>query len=144
MVLPRLVDQALRGEAMTVYGDGRQTRCFAHVRDVVQVLVELRKRPQAAGQVLNIGSDAEVTILALAALVRRLADSTSPVQTVPLREAFPGGFEDVMRRVPDLRRLRRLFGAVPATSLTEIVADVVAERRRDLVGAARPAAERPR
>ena len=144
MVLPRLVDQALRGEAMTVYGDGRQTRCFAHVRDVVQVLAELCRRPQAAGQVLNIGSDVEVTILALAALVRRLANSTSPVQTVPLREAFPVGFEDIMRRVPDLRRLRRLHGAVPATSLAEIVADVVADRRRDLVGAARPAAERPR
>ncbi|MHC4512902.1 MAG: NAD-dependent epimerase/dehydratase family protein [Planctomycetota bacterium] len=129
MVLPRLVEQAVRGEPMTVYGDGRQTRCFAHVRDVVQVMVTLARRPQASGQVVNIGNDAEVSILALARVVRRLANSTSAIRTVPLGTAYPTGFEEIARRVPDLARLQRLLGAVPTTPLADIVREVVAERR---------------
>ncbi len=132
MVLPRLVEQAVRGEPMTVYGDGRQTRCFAHVRDVVQALACLARRPQGSGQVVNVGNDVEVSILALARLVRRRARSSSEIRTVPLGEAYPVGFEEIWRRIPDLRRLRRLLGSVPATPLPEIVDEVVAERRRAL------------
>lgn len=133
MVLPRLVEQALRNEPMTVYGDGQQTRCFAHVQDVVEVMVALGRRPQATGQVVNVGNDIEVTILALAHLVRRLAGSSSPICAVPLGEAYPAGFEEVWRRVPDLGRLRRLLGGVPTTPLAGIVDEVVAAGRRELV-----------
>ena len=132
MVLPRLVEQAVRGEPMTVYGDGRQTRCFAHVRDVVQAIATLARRPQGGGQVVNVGNDVEVSILALARLVRRRADSLSAIRTVPLGEAYPVGFEEIWRRIPDLGRLRRLLGPVPATPLRDIVDEVVAERRTAL------------
>jgi len=129
MVLPRLAGQAVRGEPMTVFGDGRQTRCFAHVRDVVQAMATLARRPQAAGQVVNVGNDVEVNILQLARLVRRLANSSSPIHSVPLAEAYPVGFEEVPRRLPDLARLRNCLGDVPTTPLAEIVREVVAEQR---------------
>ncbi len=132
MVLPRLVEQAVRNEPMTVYGDGQQTRCFAHVQDVVQAMATLARRPQASGQVVNVGNDVEVTILALARLVRRLANSSSAIRAVPLGEAYPVGFEEIPRRIPDLGRLRRLLGEVPATPLADIVGEVVAERHRGL------------
>jgi UDP-glucose 4-epimerase len=134
MVLPRLVEQALRNEPLTVYGDGRQTRCFAHVRDVVHTMAILARRPVATGQlvsqVVNVGNDREVTILELARLVRRLAHSSSPIHTVPVGEAYPVGFEEIPWRVPDLSRLRRLLGKVPATPLGEIVDEVVTTRRQ--------------
>lgn len=132
MVLPRLVDQALRHEPMTVYGDGRQTRCFAHVRDVVQAMATLALRPLASGQVVNVGNDRAVTILELAELVRRLAHSSSPIRAVPVDEAYPVGFEEIAWRVPDLSRLRRLLGEVPATPLQSIVGELVAAGRQAL------------
>jgi len=132
MVLPRLVGQAVRNEPMTVYGDGHQTRCFAHVQDVAKAMATLARRPQASGQVVNVGNDVEVTIQALARLVRRLANSSSAILTVPLGEAYPVGFEEIPRRIPDLGRLRRLLGEVPTTPLADIVGEVVAEHRRGL------------
>ena len=132
MVLPRLAEQAVRGEPMTVYGDGRQTRCFAHVRDVTMAMATLARRPQASGQVVNVGNDTEVSILELAQLVRQVANSASAIRTVPEGEAYPVGFEDIRRRRPDLSGLRRLLGQVPTTSLRDIVSEVVAERRLQL------------
>ncbi len=132
MVLPRLANQAVRGDDLTVYGDGRQTRCFAHVRDVVDVLAELAQRPQASGQVINVGSQQEVTIVELAELVREVALSRSAICTVPLRDVYPVGFEEIPRRVPDLGRLRRILGRVPTTPLLDIVSDVVAECRKSV------------
>ena len=132
MVLPSFAAQAVRDEPIRVFGTGEQSRCFAHVRDVVDALLRLVDTPAAVGQVVNIGTDREVTILRLAEMVREAAGSSSPIELVPYTEAYPPGFEDLQRRVPDVRRLERLTGMRPATSLEEIVADVVADQRMRL------------
>ncbi len=129
MVLPSLAAQAVRGEPLTVFGTGEQTRCFAHVSDVVHAIQRLIETPAAVGQVFNIGSDREVTINRLAEMVRRAAGSRSPITHTPYAEAYAEGFEDMPRRIPDLDKLRRTIGFRPSTSLEQIIADVVAEQR---------------
>ncbi len=131
MVLPRFVAQAVAGEPITVYGDGRQTRCFAHVRDVVQALIGLARTRGCRGRVFNVGSATETSVLALAELVRRVADSGSSIRLQPLAEVFPPGFVDPPRRVPSLARLEQAIGWAPATPLLAIVQELVLlERRR--------------
>lgn len=125
MVLPTFVAQARAGRPLTVYGDGRQVRCFAHVRDTVEALARLLDRDAAVGEVVNVGNDEEVTIIELAELVRERSGSASPIALVPYAEAFGPGFEDMQRRVPDLRKLERLTGFRPRTSLAEIVRSVL-------------------
>ena len=125
MVLPRFAAQALRGEPLTVYGDGRQTRCFAHVREVVDALVALTQSPSADGQVINVGSDREVSMGQLAELVRVRAGSASTIVEIPFQKAFPGGFVDLPRRVPDLTRLQATIGSKPGLALETIVDDVL-------------------
>lgn len=125
MVVPRFVQQGLAGEPLTVYGDGTQTRCFAHVADVVGALVRLMEDPTARGQVFNVGNDEEVTILQLAELVRAATGSKSPVRLVPYSEAYTAGFEDMARRVPDLAKIRRQIGYQPTRNLDRILADVL-------------------
>jgi UDP-glucose 4-epimerase len=132
MVVPRLVGQALRGEPITVFGDGGQSRCFAHVRDVVEALYRLLLAPAAVGQVINIGTDREVTILELAKLVKEIAGSDSEIVSVPYDQAYAVGFEDMRRRVPSVSKLRRTIGFAPSTPLEQIVADVVDEQRAAL------------
>lgn len=129
MVIPRLVAQGLSGEPITVYGSGHQSRCFAHVRDVVDCMVRLIEAPDAVGQVFNIGSNQEVTINQLAEMVREATGTSAPIVHVPYEEAYDHGFEDMMRRVPDVAKLMRTIGTAPSTSLAEIIADVVGERR---------------
>ena len=129
MVVPRFVTQGLAGEPLTVYGDGTQSRCFAHVADVVGALIRLMEAPEARGGVFNIGNDEEVTILDLAHRVRALTGSRSPIRLVPYNEAYTAGFEDMTRRVPDLGKIRRLIGYRPTRDLDQILADVVAEQR---------------
>jgi UDP-glucose 4-epimerase len=129
MVLPSFAAQAVRGEPITVFGSGEQSRCFAHVRDVVEAIVRLMQTPAAIGQVFNIGSDREVTINRLAEMVRDAADSRSPISHTPYDEAYATGFEDMQRRVPDVRKLERTVGMRPSTPLETIIADVVAEQR---------------
>ena len=128
MVIPRFLAQGLAGEPLTVYGDGRQTRCFAHVADVVGALVALMARPDARGGVYNIGNDEEVTILDLAERVRTLTGSKSPIRMVPYGEAYAAGFEDMVRRVPDLGKIRRLIDYRPTRKLDQILADVLADQ----------------
>ena len=128
MVIPRFVQQGLSGEPITVFGDGQQTRCFAHVADVVGALVQLMSNPAAHGQVFNVGNDEEVTITQLAERIRRATGSTSPIKYVPYREAYTAGFEDMLRRVPDLGKIRRLTGYTPTRDLDRILADVIAEQ----------------
>jgi UDP-glucose 4-epimerase len=130
MVIPRFVAQALTGEPLEVYGDGRQSRCFAHVRDVVGALVGLMDEPRARGQVFNVGNDEEVSILQLAERVRALAGSSSPIRLIPYNEAYTAGFEDMLRRVPDLGKIRRLIGYRPTRNLDQILADVIEEHGR--------------
>ena len=129
MVLPNFAGSAVRGEPIRVFGDGQQSRCFAHVRDVVRALIALVETPAAVGQVVNIGTDREVTILRLAEMVREAAGSDSPIQFVPYSEAYPPGFEDLSRRMPDVSRLVHLTGMRPTTSLEEIITDVVHDQR---------------
>ena len=134
MVIPRFVAQGLAGEPITVYGDGTQTRCFAHVADVVGALVRLMGRPEAAGQVFNVGNDEEITILELAERVRALTGGRSPIRLVPYGEAYTAGFEDMVRRVPDLTKIRRLIGYRPTRDLDQILADVLAELEKGETG----------
>jgi UDP-glucose 4-epimerase len=136
MVLPTFVRQALRGEPITVHGDGTQRRCFAHVADVVRAIVSLVETPAAHGQIVNIGSDEEITILELAERVRAHAGSRSAIVRVPYAAAHARGFEDVGRRVPDTTRLRALTGWRPERGLDAIIADAVAWARLDGDGAA--------
>jgi UDP-glucose 4-epimerase len=125
MVIPRLVGQALRGEAMTVYGDGRQTRCFCHVRDAVRAIGLLAANPAVVGQVYNVGSQEEVTILALAERIRALTGSRSEIVMVPYDRAYGAGYEDMRRRVPDTRRIREAVGWQPELELDDILHDVI-------------------
>ncbi|HEV3164949.1 MAG TPA: NAD-dependent epimerase/dehydratase family protein [Isosphaeraceae bacterium] len=129
MVIPRFVTQALAGEPITVYGDGSQTRCFAHVTDVVGALIRLLHHPEAPGQVINLGNDEEVTILSLAERVRILTGSKSPIRLIPYSQAYTAGFEDMIRRVPDLTKIRRLIGYRPSNNLDQILADVLTDQR---------------
>ena len=126
MVLPRFVQQALRGEPMTVYGGGQQTRCFAHVRDVARALLGLATSGTVPGRVVNVGSAIETSVSELARMVRDAAGSTSPIHHVPFGEVFPQGFIDPPRRVPALERLLAANGWVPQTPLASIVEELVA------------------
>ena len=128
MVIPRFVQQGLAGEPITVYGEGDQSRCFAHVADVVGALVALMQHPEARGQVFNIGNDEEITILQLADRVRELTGKKSPIRRVPFSEAYTAGFEDMQRRVPDLTRIRNLIGYRPTHTLEAILRSVIVEQ----------------
>jgi len=138
MVLPRFVEQALRGEPLTVYGTGGQTRCFAHVADVVRALIELTRARGAAGRVFNVGSDAETTVRELAELVRAAAGSDSSIRTIPFGTVFPAGFVDPPRRLPSLDRLRGVLGWVPSTPLPVIIAELVEAARAEFGAVAGP------
>ena len=129
MVLPRFVQQALRGEPVTVYGQGQQTRCFAHVRDVARALVDLARSARLPGRVINVGSALETSVAELARVVLDCSESDSVIQRVPFHEVFPSGFIDPPRRVPCLRRLQAANGWVPSASLRSIVADVIGYER---------------
>ena len=125
MVLPRFVQQATCGEPITVYGNGEQTRCFAHVAEVVAALIDLANAPGCAGRVFNVGSAVETTVADLAILVRDIAGSSSSIAYVPFAEVFPAGFADPPRRLPSLDRLHRAIGWVPSASLEVIVRELV-------------------
>lgn len=129
MVIPRFVSQALRGESLTVHGDGRQTRCFIHVKDTVRALIGLMLHPGAAGEVYNLGSQEEVTIRDLAALINELAGNSAGIHFVTYEEAYEPGFEDMPRRVPDITKINRLIGFQPAYSLHEVLLDVLQHSR---------------
>ena len=124
MVIPRLMKQALRGEPLTVYGDGTQSRCFCDVEDVITALLILLERADTPGRLFNVGSTEEVTILELAERIRRVTKSRSEVRLVPYTEAYGPGFEDMQRRVPDTTRLRELAGWKPTRSLDETLGRV--------------------
>ena len=125
MVLPRFVSQALRGESITVYGDGRQTRCFSLVGEVVDCILGLLHCEDAVGRVVNVGSTQEVTIMQLAETVRDLSGSDSEIVLVPYEEAYPTDFEDMRRRAPDVSLLHSLIDRAPEAGLEEIVEAVI-------------------
>lgn len=121
MVVPNLVGQALRGEPLTVYGDGQQTRCFSYVADVVPALVRIAEAPAARGQAFNLGGSTEISILALAERIVALLGSTSEIRLVPYEEAYGEGYEDMRRRVPDNTRAHHLVGFKPTTTVDTII-----------------------
>lgn len=129
MVIPRFVSQAIRNEAITVYGDGKQTRCFCSVGDVVDALVKLIDDERAFGQVFNLGGNEEISMEDLAERVIGIAKSASKVRYIPYEEAYEEGFEDMQRRVPDTTKARELMGFEPRSGLAEIIESVVAEQR---------------
>ena len=129
MVIPRFVNQAVRGEPVTVFGDGAQTRCFCDVEEVVDALVRLLEEPRAYGQVFNIGGSEEISIRALAERVIEVAGSDSRVRFVSYEEAYEEGFEDMPRRVPDTTRARELVGFVAKTPLDDIIRRVIEDVR---------------
>lgn len=132
MVVPNFVSQALRGLPLMVHGDGTQSRCFCHVKDVVPALVELMTRSGAYGKVFNVGSDSEISIRALAERVLAKTGSSSEIRVVPYDEAYPQGFEDMQRRAPSLKRVAAMIGFRPSRSLDDILDDVIADQRQRL------------
>ncbi len=129
MVLPNFVRQALAGEPITVYGSGKQSRCFCDVRDCVQAVLKLVDGGKAIGEVVNIGSTEEVSIQGLAEMVRERAGSKSQIVSVPYDQAYEPGFEDMPRRMPALEKLERLTGFRPSIRLNEIIDEVIAYSR---------------
>jgi UDP-glucose 4-epimerase len=130
MVIPRFVSQAIKGEPITVYGTGQQTRCFCSVSDVVKGLVALMDHPEASGRAYNLGGTEEISMEALAQRIITLAGSSSKIRYVPYDEAYEEGFEDMQRRVPDTTRARELVGFAPEVALDEILTSVVEDQRR--------------
>jgi len=126
MVLPTLVQQALYGEPLTVFGTGEQSRCFAHVDDIVKGLVQCAFCETASGQVFNLGNTKELTIRGLAERVIQATQSTSAIKYIAYDQAYGVGFEDMQRRVPDISKACRWFGYAPTRSLDEIIDSVVA------------------
>lgn len=134
MVIPNFVQQALTGQDLTVYGDGSQTRCFTHVLDVVKALIRLAEQTNAVGEVYNIGSDQETTILELAQKIKQMTESDSRIVFVPYDQAYEEGFEDMMRRVPDISKVRDLIDYKPTVDLEGILTSVIEYHRLKMVG----------
>jgi UDP-glucose 4-epimerase len=129
MVVPTFVRQALASQPITVYGTGEQRRCFCHVRDVVRALADLASREDAYGEVFNIGSTEEVSMLELAGKIKAASGSGSEIVRIPYAEAYGEGFEDMPRRVPDTHKITAAIGWRPTISLDQILADVIAGAR---------------
>jgi UDP-glucose 4-epimerase len=129
MVIPRLAQQAVEGRPLTVYEDGLQSRCFCDVRDVVPALIGISLCPAAEGEIFNVGSEQEISILDLARRILRLSASSSSIEFVPYERAYRSDFEDMRRRVPNIERIRGLIGWEPRISLDQTLEEVIAEFR---------------
>ena len=125
MVIPRFVQQALRGEPITIYGTGKQTRCFLHVRDAVGGIIKLMELPETSGEAFNIGSREEVAIEQLAAMIIQMTGSSSKLQYIPYDQAYEEGFEDMARRVPDTSKAKKYIGFEPTMQLRDILQSVI-------------------
>jgi UDP-glucose 4-epimerase len=129
MLVPRVVKAAISGEPITIFGDGQQTRCFAHVFDAVEALVAIGFCQGAIGKVINIGNDFEISINDLATRVKDLTGSKSKVEYVPYSEAYGDGFEDMQRRVPNIELIHELVGWTPKLDLASMISDIATEMR---------------
>jgi UDP-glucose 4-epimerase len=132
MVAPRFVKQALLGEPITVYGDGTQRRSFTWVGDVVNAMTKLIEHPEAYGEVFNIGHTDEISIYALAELVKAMTDSVSEIVCIPYEQAYESGFEDMSRRLPDLTKIQRAIGYRPTLDLPRMLEWLIAYYRMEL------------
>ncbi len=124
MVIPRLVQQALLDEPLTVFGDGSQTRCFCHVSDVSEAILGLVSTPEAEGQVFNVGGRDEISIRDLALRIKQIVGSSSEIEFIAYERAYEAGFEDMQRRRPDISKVNTALGWVPTRSLDDIIEDV--------------------
>ena len=129
MVLPRFVSAALAGKPLQVFGDGKQSRCFCHVHDIADALVKLMATPSAAGEVYNLGSDEEITILDLAKRVIKRCRSKSGIEFVSYEQAYGRSFDDMLRRVPDLKKSQAAIGFRPVKTLDQIIDSVIEDQR---------------
>lgn len=134
MVIPNFVQQALKEEPITVYGDGSQSRCFTHVQDVTSALMKLIEHPDAIGEVYNIGSTHEVTILQLAERIKTLTSSNSQITFLSYEQAYESGFEDMLRRVPDISKINKIIGYQPTFTLDEILQSVIDYQQVKIAG----------
>jgi UDP-glucose 4-epimerase len=134
MVVPRFVQQAIQGDPLSVYGDGKQSRCFLHVQDAVAALINLAKCPESVGQVFNVGSTEQVSISDLALIILDLIQkdpkiqkkkAPTPITFIPYDQAYAEGFEDMLQRVPDISKINRYIGWKPKHSLKKILIDVI-------------------
>ena len=132
MVVPRFINQALRGEPITVYGDGSQRRSFTWVGDVVDAMVKLIQHPKAYGEVFNLGHTKDISILELAKLVKELTGSSSEIVFIPYEKAYEPGFEDMRRRLPDISKVQELIGYRPTLDLPEMLKRIIAYERERL------------
>ncbi len=132
MVLPNFVVNALTGKPLKVHGTGEQSRCFGHVYDVIEALLRLMDKPEAFGEVYNIGTDQEVSIMELAQKVVAATGSTSEIDLIPYSDVYPEGFEDMARRLPSVEKLQAAIDFRPMRTLDQIIADIVAEKRAAL------------
>ena len=130
MVIPRFVQQSLKNEPITVYGDGSQKRCFCDVRDVVRAIIGLAENLNATGKVVNIGAQEEISILELAHLIKKKTESKSKIMTIPYSEAYADGFEDMQYRKPSIARIKSLIGWRPEYSLDEILENIITSQSR--------------
>ena len=133
MAVPRFVANALSNEPIKVHGDGNQTRCFAHVADVVRALTVLADASEAVGQVFNLGNDTEISIGELATLVKSMLGSDSPIVYIPYADAYGSDFEDIRRRVPNISKIRGLINYQPVNDLSKIIRDVAEDMKRESV-----------
>jgi UDP-glucose 4-epimerase len=132
MVIPRLAKQAVTGQPLSVHGDGLQSRCFCNVKDTVRAVIALSEHPGAVGQIYNVGSRHEITILDLARRILARADSPSEIKLIPYAQAYAAGFEDMRRRVPDIEKINAAIGWQPAIELDQTLDEVIADARVQL------------
>jgi UDP-glucose 4-epimerase len=130
MVVPRFVQAALNNEPITIYGDGNQTRCFAHVHDVVDAVIAIAFAKNTIGRVINIGNDFEISINNLAKKIINETESKSEIVYVPYAEAYGQGFEDMERRVPNIDLINELVGWQPKRDLSTMIADISTEMKK--------------
>jgi UDP-glucose 4-epimerase len=132
MVIPRLVGQALKGQPLTVFGDGKQTRTFTYVKDVVDALIGLMESPKATGELYNVGGTEEISIEDLAKKIIAMTNSDSKIEYIPYEVAFGKDFEDMERRVPGIQKIKDCIGFEPKTDLDEILKSVIAYMSRSM------------
>ena len=130
MVLPRFVQSALKNEPITIYGDGTQSRVFCHVQDAVKAILILAATDSAIGEVYNVGGVGETTIKQLADKIIERTESTSTITFTAYDDAYPAGYEDMQRRVPDTTKIKNSIGWSPANTLDNIIDDVAAEIKK--------------
>jgi UDP-glucose 4-epimerase len=124
MVVPRFVQAALKNEPLTIYGDGTQSRVFCHVVDAVTAIVVMAANDATIGDVYNVGGTGEVSIKQLAEQVLKITGSNSAITYTPYTDAYPAGFEDIQRRVPDISKVKNAIGWAPTKDLTQIISDI--------------------